>query len=66
VSSSLSISVDQQMHSRCNEAFGKTHKFWSCESKQGKNVTVLGFATRPSLNLSERLPISSNHDENYY
>jgi len=27
---------------------------------------VLGFATGPSLNLSERPPISSNHDENYY
>jgi len=27
---------------------------------------VLGFATGLSLNLSERQPISSNHDENYH
>ena len=39
VSSSLSISVDKQMYSRRNEAFGKIYKFWSCESEQSKNVT---------------------------
>jgi len=66
LSSSLSKSVDKQMHSRRNEAFGKIHKFLLCESEQCKNVTALGFATRPSLNSSERVPISSNHDENYY
>jgi hypothetical protein len=26
---------------------------------------LLGFTTGPSLNLAERIPISSNHDENY-
>ena len=46
--------------------FDKIHEFSSCESKQCKNVTALGFPTGPSLNLSGRLPISSNHDENYY
>jgi len=66
VSSSLSISVDKKMYSRHNKAFGKIHKFWLCESEQCKNVTALGFVTRPSLNLAERLPICSNHDENYY
>ena len=66
VSSSLSILVDKHMHSMRNEDFGKIHKFQSCESEQCKNVTALGFATRPSLSLSERLPISSIHDENYY
>ena len=30
------------------------------------NGTALGFATGPSLNLSERQPISSNHDESNY
>ena len=54
------------MYSRCNEAFGKIHKFQQCESEQCKNVTALGFATGPSFNLSERLLISSNHDQNYY
>jgi hypothetical protein len=34
-------------------------------SEQCKNVTALSFATGPSLNLAERLPLSSNHDENY-
>jgi len=66
VSSSMSISVDKQMHSRRNDAFGKIHGFQSCESEQCKNVTVLGFAPRPRLNLSEGLPMSSNHDENFY
>jgi len=66
VSSSLSILVEKQMYSRRNEAFGKIHKFQSCESEQCKNVTALGFVTRPSLNLAERLPIYSNHNENYY
>jgi hypothetical protein len=37
-----------------------------CESDQSKNVTALGFATEPNLNWSDRLPLSSNHDENYY
>jgi len=49
-----------------NEAFGKIHKFESCESEQCKNVTALGFATAPSLDLPERLQIYSNHDETYY
>ena len=66
VSSSLSISVDKQMYSRCNEVFGKINKFTSCESKPCKNVTALGFVMRPSLNLPARLPVCSNHDENYY
>jgi hypothetical protein len=52
------------MYSRRNEGFGKKHKFYSCVMEQWKNVTALGFATGPSLNLAERLPISSNHDEN--
>jgi len=54
------------MYSRRNESFGKIYKFWSYESEQHKNVTALGFATGPCLNLSERQPISSNHDENHY
>jgi len=54
------------MYSRRNEPFDKIYKFQSWESKQRKNVTVLSFATGPSLNASERLPICSNHDENYY
>jgi len=37
-----------------------------CESEQCKDVTALSFATGPSLNLSEREPISPEHDENYY
>jgi hypothetical protein len=56
--------VDKQIYSRRNEAFGKTQKFYSFVSEQCKNVTALGFATGPSLNLAERHPISSNHDEN--
>jgi hypothetical protein len=54
------------MYSRCNEAFGKIPKVLLSESKLCKNVTVLGFTTGPSLNLPERRPISSNHNENYY
>ena len=65
VSSNLRISVDNQMYSRRNTAFGMTHKFSSCESDQCKNVTALGFATGPGHNLSERLPIISNQDENH-
>ena len=65
VSSSLSISVDNQMYSKCNEAFGKIQKSELCESEQCNNVTALGCVTRPSLNLAERQPICSNHDENY-
>ena len=65
VSSSLSPLVDKQMYSRHNEVFGKIHKFQSCESKQCKNVTALGFVTRPRLNLVESLPLYWNHDENY-
>jgi hypothetical protein len=52
------------MNSRRNESYGKINKFKSCESEQCKNVTVLGFAKGQSLNLSERQPISSNHNEN--
>jgi len=66
VSSRLSISVDKQIYSRCNEACGKIHKFLLCESEQCKNVTALGFVTWPSLDVAESLPICSNHDENYY
>jgi len=65
-SSSLWILVDKQMYSRRNEPCDKIHKFQSCESEQSKNVTALGFATGPNLNLCESLPWSSNHDENYY
>ena len=65
VSRSLYISVDKQMYCRHNKAFGKKHKFKSCVSEQCNNVTALCFATGPSLNLAERLPISSNHDANY-
>jgi len=54
------------MYSRRNKAFGKTHKFYSCVSEQCNNITALGFTTGPSLNLAERLPIGSNHDENYF
>jgi len=53
------------MYSRRIEAFSKTHQFYSCVSEQCNNITALGFATGPSLNLAERLPISLNHDENY-
>jgi len=66
VTSSLSISVGKQIYSRGNEAFGKIHKFWLCECGRCKNVTALGFLTRLSLDLAERLPICSNHDESYY
>jgi len=66
VSSSLWISVDKQMCSRCNEYVCTIYQFWSCESKQYKNVPTLSFATGPSLNLSERQSIISNHDENNY
>jgi len=66
VSSSLPISVNQQMYSRRKEAFGKIHKFLLCESELCKNVTALSPVTKPSLNLSETLPIYSNHNENYY
>jgi hypothetical protein len=59
------MSVDKLMYSRRNEAFGKTHKFLSCGSEHCKNVTALSIATGPSLNLAERLPISSNHNENH-
>ena len=65
VSSSLSILGDKQIYSRRNEAFGKIHKFLSCENEQCKNVTVLGFVTRAPLNLVPRLPIYSNHNGNY-
>jgi hypothetical protein len=54
------------MYSRRNKAFGKKHKFYSCVSEQYNNITALGFTTGPSLNLAERLPICSNHDENYF
>jgi hypothetical protein len=53
VNRSLQISVDKQMYSRRNDAFGKIHKFYSCVSEQWKNVTALGYATGPSLNLAE-------------
>ena len=66
VSSSLQISVDKPMYRRRNEPFSRIPKFQSRENEQCKNVTALGFATRPSPNPSERLPISSNHDESYY
>jgi len=49
-----------------NESVGKIHKFMSWESEQCINITALGFATFQSFNLSERLPISSNHAENDY
>jgi len=42
------------------------HRFQLCESEQYKNVIALGFATGPSLNRSERLPISLNHNDNLY
>jgi len=54
------------MYSRRNKPFDKIHTFESCENEQCKNVTALGFATGPSLNLGERVPRSSKHDENYY
>jgi hypothetical protein len=56
---------DTQMYSRCNAAFGKIHNLQCCASEQCKNVTALGFASWPSLNLAAKLPISLNHDENY-
>ena len=54
------------MYSRRNEAVGKIHIISSFESEHCKNVTAPGFATAPSLDLSDRLPICSNHDDNYY
>jgi hypothetical protein len=53
------------MYNSCNKAFGMTHKFLSSESDQWKHVTALGFAPGPSLNASERLPLSINHDKHY-
>jgi len=52
------------MYSRRNESFGKIYKFQLYESKQCMNFTALGFAPGPSLNLSERQPIRSDHDDN--
>jgi len=54
------------MYSPRNEALGRTYHLSSCESEQRKNVIALGFATGQSLNLAERHPVGSNHDENYY
>jgi hypothetical protein len=54
------------MYSRRNEACAKIYIFQPCESEQCKNVTALGFATGPSCDVSERQPISSNHNEHYY
>ena len=54
------------MYSRRNQAFGKKYELSSCESEQCKNVTVLGLATGPILNRSERLRIRSNNDEYCY
>ena len=62
VSGSLRILVDKHMYSRRNEAFGKIHRFWLCESEHCENVTALGFPTGPCLNRSKRLPVRSNHD----
>jgi hypothetical protein len=53
------------MYWRRNEASSNKQKFHSCVSEQCKNVSVLSCATGPSLNLEERVPISSNHHENY-
>jgi len=64
VSSSLWIPFDKWMYSRQNEAFDRIYIFWSCESEQCKKVTALGFTKVNSLYLTERQPISSNHDEN--
>jgi hypothetical protein len=66
MSSSLYISVEHHMCSRCNEAVGKTYKLLSCESEQCENDTALGCATAPSLNLLERPRICSNYDKSYY
>jgi len=63
--SSLWISVDRQMYRRRNEAFGKIHRFLSCQSEEWKNVTALRFATWPHLNRSQRQQISSNHHESH-
>ena len=52
------------MYSRRNEAFGKIYKMQSCDSEQCRNVTALGVTAGPSLNLSERQPLSLNHDDN--
>jgi len=52
--------------SRRTEVLGKIPKVLSRESEQCTNVTALSFATGPSHNLSERLPVRSNHDEKYY
>jgi len=54
------------MYSRRNESFGMIHHFWSCGSEQCNMITPLGFATGPSLNQAERLPIKSNQAENTY
>jgi len=66
VSSSLWISVDKHMYTRCNESFGMICKFLLCASEHCRNVTALGFPTKPNLNLAETPPFSSHHDENYY
>jgi hypothetical protein len=54
------------MYSKRDEGFGKIQRYSSCEREQRKNVVVLGIATGPSLNRSEKLPISSQYDESYY
>ena len=54
------------MYCRHNESFGEIHHFESCESKQCKNITLLGLTTGPSLNRTKRQPIRSDHDENNY
>jgi len=66
VSSLFGISVDNKIYCGRNESFGQIYKFSQYESKQCKNITGLGFATGPSLNLSERQPISSKQYENNY
>jgi hypothetical protein len=53
------------MYSRHNEAFGRIHKLLSYATEQCMNGIALGFATGPSLNLSEIPPICLHHDENY-
>jgi len=54
------------MHSGHDDAFGKIKKFHFYVTEQCKNITRLGFATWPSLNLSETQPRGSKHYENNY
>jgi len=54
------------MYSGLNDSFGMIYKFQFYGSEQWKNITGHGFATGPSLNLSERQPMCLKPSGNNY